>query len=162
MPRRLPTRFRWQPRDAPAFFEFHDVVLADIAAGEGHGEDVSLAANALSRFGFGEVIVAVPERLLHGIGYELEYSRGARGDLSACTRHSRNIGVVGHDLIEACAAAVTGEALSPPQSPPRRVCCMYEPGARRVQCRRYGVRYGGSGTAGSRSTAGTGAPAVSV
>src|SRR5271154_4985997 len=144
MPRRLPTRLRWQPGDAPAFFEFHDVALAGIAAGEGHGEDVSLAANALSRFGFGEVIVAVPARLLHGIGYELENSWGARGDLSACTRHSRNIGVVGHDLIEAWAAAVTGEALSPPQSPPRRVCCFHEPAVGPVhpthQCRRYGVR----------------------
>src|SRR5271165_957136 len=121
MPWRSPTRLRRTPGDATAFFELDDVILADAAHRQGHGEDVAEAANALSGFGFGEVVVAIPARLLRGIRDELENTIGARGDVAACADYSRDVGVVGHAFIEACVAAVVGEAQPPPQPLPRRI-----------------------------------------
>ena len=83
MPRRSPAWFGWGPGDAPGFVELDDVVLADAATGQRRGEYVSESADALSGVGLGEVVVAVPLRLLRGIGDQLEDPICARCDLAA-------------------------------------------------------------------------------
>ena len=51
------------------------------------------------RFGFGEVVVAVPPRLLRRIGDQLEDSIRAGSDVAARAHYVRKFGVIGHRLI---------------------------------------------------------------
>jgi hypothetical protein len=52
------------PRDLAPLGEGDDVVVAHAAALVGHHEDVADGADALAGSGLGEVVVAVPARLL--------------------------------------------------------------------------------------------------
>ena len=72
---------RWQPGDRAALGEVDDVVLTHPATQVGHREDVADGAHALAGLRLGEVVVAVPARLLRGVGDQVEEDRSRGGDL---------------------------------------------------------------------------------
>ncbi len=76
-------RLRGAPGDEPALFELDDVVLPDAAYGERHGEHVADGAHPLTRRRFGQVVVAIPSRLLSRVGDEFEDLVCRRRDLAA-------------------------------------------------------------------------------
>jgi len=66
------------PRDQATFVKLHDRVFSDAAAGQPHGEHIADGTDPLPRVGVPEVVVAVPTRLLRGVGDQFEDRFGWR------------------------------------------------------------------------------------
>src|ERR1700733_8935323 len=88
------------PRDAAGFNEVDNVVLADVVIGQRHAEYLTDAPNPLAWFSFEKVLIAVPRRLLRGVGNQFEDPLRACRDLAACAHHRGDVGVVGHNAIK--------------------------------------------------------------
>jgi len=101
VPRRLLTGLRGPPCDAPGLIELDHVILTDAAAGERHSEHLADSPDSLAGDSFGQIVVAVPPRLLSRVGNEFEDPPGAGRDLATCARNTRNLLVNGHADIEA-------------------------------------------------------------
>jgi hypothetical protein len=69
---RFLARLSRSPCDAEALVELHDMILADLPSGEGHGEDIADSADPLAVGRLRQVVIAVPARLLRRVSDELE------------------------------------------------------------------------------------------
>src|ERR671912_363752 len=96
MPWGVPVGLGRSPRDAPPLVELDDVVLPDVALRRPHGEDITEGANPLPAKCLGQVVVAVPPRLLSRIGNKLEDHPGAGCYLAACADDALTVIVIGH------------------------------------------------------------------
>jgi len=72
------------------------MVLPNVAPGQCHDEDVAEGADSLSRVGPGQIVVAIPSRLLGGVGNELENPRRACSHFAAGAHNLRNYLVTTH------------------------------------------------------------------
>src|SRR5271168_3837538 len=100
MTRRSLAYFGWIPRDATGFNEVDNVVLADAVTGQRHAEYLTDAPNPLPRCSFDEIVIAVPQWLLRGVGNQLEDPLRACRDLAGRAHHRGDVGVVGHNAIK--------------------------------------------------------------
>ncbi|MGI8718451.1 MAG: hypothetical protein ACR2JN_11545 [Lapillicoccus sp.] len=66
-----------------------------------HGEHFTDGAHSLSARCLGQVVVAVPSRLLGGVGNELKDPPGTGRNFPACEDNARDVLVSGHAPIEA-------------------------------------------------------------
>src|ERR1700743_380794 len=94
------TYFGRIPRDATGFDEVDNVVLADAVTGQCHPENLAGAPDPLPRFGFDEIVIAIPERLLRGVGDQLEDPLPACPDLRGGAHYLGHVVVVGHKAIK--------------------------------------------------------------
>src|SRR5690606_6272872 len=89
------------PRDAAILLEFDDVVVPHTAVGQVHAKDIANGGDALTFVGAGEVVVAVPARLLSRIGDQAEQRLRAGGNVPGDTYDAWLVGVGVHEHIEA-------------------------------------------------------------
>jgi len=101
VPGRTLPRFGGHPGDPAALVELDHVILPDAAPGQPHRAHVASLADPLPVGRFGQVVVAVPARLLGRIRDQLEDpSRGGR-DLAASADHARRLLLGRHAPIQA-------------------------------------------------------------
>src|SRR5271163_2989802 len=96
MTRRSLPHISWIPRDATGFNEVDNVVLTDAVTSQRHAEHLTDTPDPLPWFGFHEVVIAVPQRLLRGVGNQLEDPLRACRDLAARAHHPWDVSVVGN------------------------------------------------------------------
>ncbi len=101
MPRGFLTRLGRSPGDAATLLQLDHVVLADVALRESHGEDITDGANSLPAGRFQEIVVAVPARLLTGIGDELEELPDLGRNIAVGADNAQILMGTAHGLIEA-------------------------------------------------------------
>src|ERR1700744_6126672 len=94
------TYFGRIPRDATGFDEVDNVVLADAVTGQCHPENLAGAPDPLPRFGFDEIVIAIPERLLRGGGNKLKVPPRASRDLAGGAHSLGQFVVVAHKAIK--------------------------------------------------------------
>jgi len=99
--RRLLTPFGRFPGNAPAFLELDDVVLSDVCLCRRNDEHLTERSDALPVGGFGQVVVAVPARLLSSVGDEFKDALGVRSNLTSRHNDAFAVFLAGHGYIKA-------------------------------------------------------------
>jgi len=102
--------FGGQPGNPAALLELDHVVLPDGALADGHREYGTRAADALPGGRLGQVVVAVPARLLSRVRDQLEDPARRRRDLATSADHARRILRTRHAPIQTPASGPSGTA----------------------------------------------------